>query len=161
MEGMTNTEEMEMLNPQISEITIGIRKLHKIKIYPLSAYQQMDLTDAVGDLYASVQGDVTVPTFIMAIRDFIKTNFGKIIEMVTDEKGEDVLKDITNSQMADIIERVYEMNFGVLEKKIGKFLGTIQKLFLQEKSSAPSSEIIPSIVSKTSLEDPSETEVLQ
>jgi hypothetical protein len=63
--------------------------------------------------------------------------------------------------MADIIERVYEMNFGVLEKKIGKFLGTIQKLFLQEKSSAPSSEIIPSIVSKTSLEDPSETEVLQ
>jgi hypothetical protein len=161
MEGITNQEEMEMLNPQIKELTIGVRKLRTIKIYPLSASQQMELTDAISELYASIQGETTVPMFVLAIRDFIKKNFGKIVEMVSDEKAEDVLKDMSNVQLSDAIDMIYEMNFGVLEKKIGKFLQTIRGLFLQEKSPVQSSEVIPNIPLNTSLEEPSEKEGLQ
>lgn len=152
-------EELNVLNPQIVEIVIGIRKLRKIKIYPLSMADQLQLTSLVVVALQKLFNQREENNFIFAelIKDMVTNNLGKIMSYITDE-GEEILKDISNSQAMDIAECIFDMNYGVLEKKTKGFLEKIKKVFLLPKLPPTSSEDTPSIDLNISTEEVIETE---
>ena len=151
------------LNPQIAETSVGVRSLRTIKIYPLAMADQLELTDilTVG-LQEFVQaGDTEDVAFVGAIIQLIKDNLAKIIEMVSDEKGEELLKDLTNPQAMDIAELIFDMNFGSLGKNVESLAGKVKVLFQSARQSPVSSKSTEDTDSKTSSENPTETEALQ
>lgn len=135
------TDELKMLNPQIVEVTIGIRVLRQIKLYPLSMADQLTLTslivETIQKLFAEKEGSNI--EFANTLRLLISDNLGKIMTYVTDE-GEVLLKDISNSQACDIAEQIYEVNYGVLEKKVVGLIQKIKKVFQLPGSQPISSE---------------------
>lgn len=119
------------INPQVKDIYIGVRTLRKIKIYPLSVADQLELTDmlteAIGAFFsigADGKLDEGPPIeFVAFILKLLKENIGDIITKITGiEDSDSILSDITNDQMSDIVSIVYEENFeGPLKKVVGLF----------------------------------------
>ena len=60
------TQDMQNLNPQITDVEIGVRTLRKIKLYPLSVGDQMKMTAMIAS---------TVSTFLVLCVDFSCTAF--------------------------------------------------------------------------------------
>ena len=115
--------DTERLNPDIKEIKIGVRRLRKIKIYPLSAKDQFELSDLVaGGLkhFLSLGQNMSDVDFVKASLGLIRENFERIAQLITDPKdvGDNILGDLTNNQIAEIAEIVYEVNYASLQKKV-------------------------------------------
>lgn len=120
MSGDNNT-----LNPQITDVEIGVRSLRKITIYPLSMAAELKLTDLITrvlrEFYgAGKQEDLAFISIIMGI---IRDNLGSLIEMITDnENSEDLLNEITNIQAVELAEVIFDVNFaGAIKNAIGLF----------------------------------------
>ncbi len=148
-------ENIEKLNPKVKEIEIGIRNFQIIKIYPLSAYDQMRLA---GFLSESVAKFLTIAEvgnnleIVEFIRKMITGNIEEILKMVTDYK-EDMLREIDNEQLLTIADIVYDVNFAsVLEKNGSKVAEMIRSKLKLTKSSQTSSELIPNTESNTSMD---------
>jgi hypothetical protein len=130
--------EMEVLNPDIKEVTVGVRKLRKIMIYPLSVVDQMKVTDlfqeALGAFLANKDaGDVQFVALFIAI---IKTNLAKVLALVVDveEDSEKLLTEITNNQLTVIANVLYEMNYALISKNVS---GLLKKLPQTVKKELP------------------------
>ena len=151
------------LNPQITDIKVGIRDLRTIKIYPLSMADQLSLTDilTIGMQEFVERGDVEDIAFVGTVIQLIKDNLARIIEMVSDEKGEDTLKDLSNPQAMELAELIFDMNFGSLGKNVQSLAEKARKLFLSARQSQPSLKSTEDIDSKISSESPTETEASQ
>jgi hypothetical protein len=154
--------ELAMLNPQVKEVTVGIKKLKKIKIYPLSIHDQSEMTGIIStslvQLFSLKDADnLKIITFV---KDILQENLSKILEYITDE-GADLMKSISNSQAIEIAEVVYDVNYGSLEKKTKMFLKKIGGMFQSATLSPQSSETTLNTPSITSSEEAIETEVLQ
>ncbi len=126
--------EKQNINPQITEVEIGIRGLRKITIYPLSIPDQLKMTDliakALQEFMTVGKGleDIAVVSFIVG---FIRENIGKILEMVTDdEKGKDLLKDMSNFQASEIAKTIFEVNYGSVLKNLEGLIEKMKSLFL-------------------------------
>ena len=153
--------EQKKINPQITEIEIGIREMRKIKIYPLSMSDQLKLTGlistAVAAQVAKEEGmeNVALVAFIV---ELVKENLGRILTMVTGEDDK-LLEEVSNLQAAAISEVVYEMNYGIVVKNFKSLFEKVMTLF-------PSERPLPQFASDTdtelttSTENPSETEEL-
>jgi len=152
--------EQKKINPQITEIEIGIREMRKIKIYPLSMSDQLKLTGlmstAVAAQFAKEEGgDMALVAFIV---ELVKENLGRILTMVTGEDDK-LLEEVSNLQAAAISEVVYEMNYGIVVKNFKSLFEKVMTLF-------PSERPLPQFASDTdtelttSTENPSETEEL-
>ena len=126
--------DTERLNPDIKEAKIGVRRLRKIKIYPLSAKDQFELTDLVtGSLQGFLslgQKGLSDVDFVREIVGLIRNNIDKILKLTTDEKevGEDVLSNMTNNQAIEIAEIIYSVNFATLQKKVADLLKQLPSL---------------------------------
>jgi len=125
------SNEMEILNPGIREVMIGIRKLRPITIYPLSVIDQMKVTDmfqeALGAFLANKQSeDLQFVALFVAI---IKTNLEKILNLIIDpeENAYKLLEDMDNNQLNDIAHVVYEVNYEVISKNVSGLLKKLQK----------------------------------
>lgn len=107
------------LNPRSVDVTIGIRAPRKIKIYPLSVADELELTDiikvAVTTFYEGQNKENAV--FIGELVDLVKPNIKKILGMLVEEPVEDILADMTLDQLVNILEIVYKNNFEELIKK--------------------------------------------
>jgi hypothetical protein len=128
--------EMEVLNPDIQEVTVGVRKLRKITLYPLSVVDQMKVTDlfqeALGAFLANKEaGDLQFVALFIAI---IKTNLAKILTLVIEpeEDSEALLSEITNNQLTVIANVLYEMNYALISKNVS---GLLKKLPQVKKES--------------------------
>jgi hypothetical protein len=155
-------KELEMLNPQIKEILVGTKTLKKVKIYPLSTADQLELT---GNISSSILNIIVLKEesnfkIVSLIKDIVTDNIGKILTYVTDE-GEPLMKEISNEQLLYLVEIIYDMNYGSLEKKTTEILKKIMKTFLPAGLSLVSSEPIPNTDLKTSSEEALEMEDLQ
>lgn len=133
----------EQLNPRIKKVPIGIRSLREITIYPLSMADQMELINVVSKAIAGFYKEGPTKTDTEAalfIIDNIKTNFVKVLNLVTDseELGSDVLKELSNEQTVEIIDSIYEMNFGIVTKKVQDLLEKTKVNQLLRRSSAMS-----------------------
>jgi hypothetical protein len=131
----------EQLNPQIKEITIGIKKLEKIKIYPLSMADQLQLTslfvECLKELLSSKEDNNIV--FAQTIQKLLKENLSIVLNMVTDT-NDNLLSKITNVQAMDIAELVYSMNYQVLEIKVKALVLKMTPVFQSKISSEDFSE---------------------
>jgi len=169
-------EDIRKLNPDIRQFTVGVRHLYDITIYPLSFSQQMELSDIVSQeivkFYktAGTISDLSVITFIV---DAVKGNIGTILDFITDPdeikgivkdtKAKQLLDVVSNKQLIDLTEMVYQDNFEDLRKKVIDLFEKMPKVpadALSERSLPSSSEAIPSSDSTTS-DEATETEVLQ
>jgi hypothetical protein len=121
--------EMSVLNPDIQEIVIGVRKLRRIKIYPLSVVDQLKITDivqeALGIFLASKESnDVAFVALLIAL---LKTNASKILSLVLDpdENPDKVLEEMTNNQLSELGTILYQVNYEVISKNVS---GLLKKL---------------------------------
>ena len=112
--------ENQKINPQITEIEIGVRDLRNLKIYPLSVADQMAasdiITEAVQQFFNTkdVDNSVDLAAFFIGT---IQKNLARVIGLVTDlKKGEiaNLYKDITNAQMSKLLHTVYDINYACI-----------------------------------------------
>jgi hypothetical protein len=127
--------EMSVLNPDIQEIIIGVRKLRRITIYPLSVVDQLKITDlvqeAIGIFLASKESnDVAFVALFIAL---IKTNAAKILSLVLDpdENPDKVLEEMTNNQLSEFGTVLYQVNYEVISKNVS---GLLKKLPQTQKN---------------------------
>ena len=123
---------VEDVNPQVKEVKIGLRILRKIKIYPISVADQLELTDmiteAVGmffSLEAKKKTEDELPMeFVVFVTSLIKENIGEVITKVTGEEDSDaILSDMTNDQLSEVVGIIYKENF---EGPFGKLVDLFQ-----------------------------------
>ena len=87
------SEEMKNLNPQITDVEIGIRSLRKITVYPLSVSDQFKMSDLITKALQKFflredQDDVAFIAFLLGL---IKKNLVSILELICDERNPGVL----------------------------------------------------------------------
>jgi hypothetical protein len=150
------------LNPPIPEVEIGVREKRKIKIYPLSLADQFKTTDlitqAMNAFFQNEQagGNIDDMEFVGYMVTLIKDNIGTILSIATDERGEDLISEITNIQAVVIAEHVFDMNYGEAIKNAQSLIGKVKKLF---PSMGPSAQLLndtQDIDLKIATEKPSE-----
>jgi len=125
--------EKKQVNPRIRYIDIGIKEVRKIKLYPLSVHDQMELSDLVTEAVITFfeAGDKSdLDTLSFAI-ETVKANLGRILEIVTDPEEKVSLKEIDNTQLSVIASEIVEANYtnSVLSKNAKSLFEKIQSLF--------------------------------
>jgi len=114
--------DTKKLNPEVKTATIGVRVLREISVYPMSVGEQVKLTDVITEtmkkfLEEGKEKEVDAE-FVEFLVGLIKEKVSEIIMIVTDETDADlILNDMTNDQLVDFAEIVYDMNFGGAKKK--------------------------------------------
>lgn len=135
------------MNPQIKELTIGIRELRTITVYPLSVADQLKMSqivlDALNVFFSSKDKKINDTEFMAFLQEFLFTNLGKIIKLATDE-SEEVLEEMTNLQASELAKIIYEVNYDLPIKNV-------KSLFEKSKKVSPSKR--PSPTSAKGTED--------
>jgi len=141
------------INPQAVEVTVGVRRLWTITIYPLSVGDQLKLTNEVADSIASYldksnalasftdpdvdMNEEQIGSLVLFITNLLKENLEKVLEFVVDEKWQeestDLLSMITNAQAIEIINLVFDMNFGYNLKNAKRLFEKVKNLFMTDK----------------------------
>lgn len=116
----------DSLNPTIRELQVGIRKLRTIKIYPLSMHCQFELTEIIVEAISKfTQGEENAA--VKELISLIQTNLRKILEFVTDEKPDELFKDMTNGQGVELAKIIYEVNYENELKNVQDLIKTIRQ----------------------------------
>ena len=139
--------ENEIMNPQITDVEVGIRNLRKIKIYPLSMGCQLKVTEIiekaiVGYITANPDGDSAI-SMATAIIKTISDNINVILGYVTDfEKKEisELIEDLSNMQASEIVMIIYEKNFkDPYEKNLKSLFEKVRGTIFQPERPLPQS----------------------
>lgn len=126
--------EKRKLNPQIASLEIGIRNLRTIKIYPLSFGDQLEMTDLITETiqkFIEARGDKLQEDnveFVQFIIDLLRKNLSTIIKLISDEE-DTLLKEITNVQVVDMVNIIYEMNYEESIKNVQSLFEKIKPMF--------------------------------
>jgi hypothetical protein len=151
---MTEKKEKveQLLNPEVRELILGIRKLKKIVIYPLSYYDQKQIGELIaksmGKLGETLNAEENT-AFIGKLSDMIEQNIPQIIEKCTDLKSEIFMKQVTSGQLMEFIQIVMEVNFlNPIQKGTNLFV-SLGNLY-ESNPSSPQSVNITDINSSTS-----------
>lgn len=150
-------EDRTQLNPQIAGVTVGVRKLRKIDIYPLALGDQLSMTSILKEGFvaiSSAEDDVEMAGIVVGL---LEQNVPLILEYITDIDKfptDDLIKDITNTQAVEIAEIVYEQNYASLIKKVKGLFEKIQK----EMEKVPSKRPLQPSVNSTDTDSETSTE---
>ena len=162
MRKLTAQEEEQLLNPDIRVTRIGKKKLRKLEILPLSLADQTKLVSAVSESFIAFYEakDKSQVDFALVLKNEIERNLTKILSLATEEEGEKIIEEVTNVQLLDIIDLLFEMNFAILEKKVkeGSLLTKLKRMFGLAESTLKSSGDTPSTDLKISQENGSQKE---
>jgi hypothetical protein len=116
------------INPEVTDIEIGVRHLRNITFYPLSAAQQLKMTGLLEDIFKELLGmeqggnDESIMVFVSRVLEIIRNNIEMLVEMITDEKSDKLLADMTNSQLVEVVQYVYTTNYeGPLKNLLSLF----------------------------------------
>lgn len=150
------------LNPEIKEIEYGKKEIKKLTLYPLSVGDQFTITDIINKIFmgfAEVQskGKMTEVTSIGLVLEAIKENIYKIIMLVADvseDKAKEIISNLTNSQLLDIVEIIWEVNFEPAIKKGRTLFEKGKSMFNSERLSPSSSNFTPNTDLKVSTDKP-------
>lgn len=150
------------LNPEIKEIEYGKKEIKKLTLYPLSVGDQFTITDIINKIFmgfAEVQskGRMTEVTSIGLVLEAIKENIYKIIMLVADvseDKAKEIISNLTNSQLLDIVEIIWEVNFEPAIKKGRTLFEKGKSMFNSERLSPSSSNFTPNTDLKVSTDKP-------
>lgn len=167
---MPENKKAQKLNPEVAVIELGVRHLRKVTFYPLSAADQLKMTGILEDIFKELvsldQGsnkDESLVVFFKRALEIINENIALLVKMVSDEDPDELLNDLTNSQLVKVVEYIYKTNF---EGPLKNLLSLFQKegddqqwreLILNQ--SLPQSVKSTGTDSKTATEKVSEKEV--
>jgi hypothetical protein len=134
------------LNPDIKEITYGKRNLKTITIYPLSIGDQFKVTDLITELIkklgeAQAMGANNDFALVTAAIKILEDNITKILSLVadaSDEECEDIVNNMTNTQLMEVVDIVWSVNFEPAIKK-GKSLFEKGKSIFNSPNLSPDS----------------------
>ena len=102
------------LNPDIKEVTIGIRELRNIKIYPLSVQDQFDITNRIVEVISGFSENQNFESNEQALeflQKIISDNLGVILEYVTDDEERPTYRELTNNQCFEIASIIFQVNY--------------------------------------------------
>jgi hypothetical protein len=154
---MPELQDVQTLNPQVREVTIGKKYLRKIQMFPLSAGDQLKFNDFLAEIgVLFLQVDTTKQlsaAFFSVLLEKIKEKIGVFCFMLFEV--EDIINEITNDQAVEIAKIVYEVNYAGLAKNVQSLFGTgtIQKVLDGlglERPPSPSVDTSPVTPSETS-----------
>lgn len=130
----------EDLNPQIKEIKIGVRSLRKLKIYPMSMADQKKF----GEVFKQMVEEYLAQTpegpmknedllpFAGFVIKLIGENITEVLKIITDMRDQEIesfYSEITNNQLTELINTVYEENFGKPGKNLMGLFETAKEVF--------------------------------
>ena len=122
---MEQTPETKKINPQITQVEIGVRDLRNVTLYPLALGDQLKLTDMIEEglqaFFKVEQGSEESLTMFMAFMfGLIKRNLPRMLALIAlDDDAEKLINEITNAQLDEIVQVVYEKNFATLKNLKG------------------------------------------
>lgn len=156
---------MGTLNPDIRTIQYGKKTLQEVVIYPLSIRDQFKLTElltsVVQDLANVKTEGMTDLVFVSLIIKAIEENINKILEICADlspEEANKIIDEMTNTQLAILVETIWECDFEPMLKKGKSLFDRAKSMFGSRILSQNSSNSTLSIGSNTSMEEVSKTE---
>ena len=115
------------INPRIRNVSIGIRNLRNIKVYPLSMHDQKQLIALVNKILKTLfeeekkteKTDDKNLVFISHVVKVIEDNIEELLGYAApDEDITKFMKDIDNDQLSEIVGHVYRDNFGTPVKNV-------------------------------------------
>lgn len=118
---MKKTPEENKINPQITEVGVGVRDLRNISLYPLALGDQLELSDLIKEaleaFFKVEEGsEESLAVFVAFAFELIRKNLTKILKLIAlDEDPEALMKEITNAQVDEIAQVVYQKNFEILK----------------------------------------------
>jgi len=119
---------MSNLNPQITDTMVGVRKLKKLTVYPISLADEFKMTELIATVVSEVASaqDGEDGVLLLKIITAVKNNIKELLQYVL-EPGtfvDEILHDITNDQVVAIATIIFEVNF---EGTIKNFKDLIKK----------------------------------
>jgi hypothetical protein len=143
-------ETLEKIVPQIHKIEIGRKTLETLEILPISLASLIEMSKIIEDVaeeFLSTQvtvngtlpasADIKLGRFILST---IKDNIVNVLKYVVDEDIDikDLMKKLTLAQTIEIAEKIYEVNWEAVEKKLKegilKRLNKVKESIPSEKS---------------------------
>jgi len=145
------------INPQVTEIELGVSDLRTYKVYPLSVGDQLELTNHIADSISTflsatnILSSITDPdlemtenqigALVVFLSDTLKDNLEKVLRLVIgtnsflldESETNNLMRCITNAQVIEIIDLVIEMNFNGNLKNAKSLFKKIKGLFAGEK----------------------------
>ena len=145
---MPEKKHDKRINPQIKNVEIGILNLRKIKIYPLSMADQLELTELINKVMKSFfesdrDGEDETLVFVSFIVKTIQENIGTILGFVSpNEISVEIMKEITNQQLSEIVRIVYQDNYEKPVKNVMSLFPTEKIQSVLERQSQQSAKDI-------------------
>jgi len=147
------------LNPDIKEVEYGKKELKTLTIYPLSLGDQFKVTDMITKVIQEIAdsqklGQTSDYAVIDVAMTAIKDNIGKILSLIADlpkDKIDKIIYDLTNTQLVDLVDVVWSVNFEPALKKGKSLFEKGRSVFGSKSLSQSSSSVTPSTDSKMSI----------
>ncbi len=141
------------LNPDIRNIEYGKREIKTIQVYPLSIRDQFKLTGLVTAVVTQIvetqeENQLNDAAFMRSIMDAIESNISEILVVMADinkDEAEEILSVMTNTQLVELVEVIWEVNYEPAIKKGKDLFERGRNLFPSKRSSAPSLSDTPNI----------------
>lgn len=123
-----------LVNPEIKEVMVGIRELKPIKIYPLSAKDQFDLSNKLIHVLNEMGTELGVDNLsnevaLAFFQKVISENLELILEYVVDENERPAFDQLTNNQLYNIAEVIFTVNYEGFLKNSLQLVQRAKKLF--------------------------------
>lgn len=118
------------MNPDITTVEVGIRKLREVTIYPLSVSSQLSATEIIAKLvnvvsdFDKLEDTNVVAEFLKIIRNSLE----KILKLVLDENEMIDFNELTNPQLENIVNVLFDKNYKDIVKNSQDLMKKIQPL---------------------------------
>ncbi len=140
---MPLNSNVSRVNPQIKTVSVGVRELRDVKIYPLSMNDQYELSNLImgilkdaasGKLDPQKQDQEEVLSFIQTL---IFDNLMKILEFVTDPEEKPSIDELTNDQFYEIADVIFVVNFEGFLKNFKALVKRAKGIVVNEEIKIP------------------------
>ena len=127
---------MSNMNPDITSVEVGIRKLRNVTIYPLSVASQLEATDIIAKVmnevavFDDLEDSQVIERFVSLIRSSLKD----ILSLVLDEKEEIDFNELTNPQLEMIVNVLFDKNYKDVVKNSKDLIGKMKPLLTSMRS---------------------------
>lgn len=121
---------MSNMNPDITTVEVGIRKLREVTIYPLSVASQLDATNIIAKVvnevaaFEGLEDTEVVSSFL----ELIKGSLSEILDLVLDENETIDFGELTNPQLENIVNVLFDKNYSDIVKNSKDLIGKIKPL---------------------------------
>ena len=126
------------LNPDIRMLNVGKKALKEVEILPLSVRDQVKATKIIVGFIQDVATDDALETMqnidaMGSIMKALETNIDDILDMVTEE-GNKLADDLTNNQLAELANHIFEVNYDGMIKNFKDLFGKVKEALPSKRS---------------------------